>query len=178
MSRRHEPSCSSQVVSRGVLDPRTKGLKEGFRCASRWNLQTCRHKFKKKKLKTSLLNPDDMNSMLVFDESYAEHHPHEKHSSGSTYMYKDLEKVWIAQLDPSCCSSLCLYITCSAETVWNGKDNLIVMTAFNEDQSDTELQEYLDDLLKHLAAHGSQDSNTMVLDYLKEHHFCSKAAGE
>jgi len=105
--------------------------------------------------------------VLIYDESYTE-------TDRDGYMSKDFEKV-LASWDQPLWRRLTIYITCSDECMWNGKDHLVIVHPYkHDDTSDSELSElsvYLENFL-------AQASDLDVRTYLRSHRFHSTAQRE
>ena len=80
------------------------------------------------------------------------------HSSGSAYKNKSLEMVWGAasesgqdSLDTSCCSDQTVYITCSKQTMLDGRANVLAIMPYTSrcavDDELSQLESYLIALL-------------------------------
>ena len=109
----------------------------------------------------------DVN-VFYFDEACTEPHPMYRHSSGSAYMYNNLEKTWNAVYGADGNKYL-LYITCSTDCVWNGEENIVTVQPYGEDALQDPCDPFIHCIYRawiHLAATELNELQTFLQDLL------------
>jgi len=103
--------------------------------------------------------------VFMYDESYTE-------TDLYGYLSKDFEKVLASWWDQPVWRRLTIYITCSDECMWNGKENVVIVHPYEyDDSSDCELRE----LSEYVKSFLAQSSGFDVRAYLRSHKFTSTA---